>query len=245
MRLRSGRGSIPSPASFLSPIHRPRGPPLQIPRARSAIRLSASPITTWSALSSGRRYAAGNRSAHDCLPTCAPGNGPTIADERLAWMCMPLDKSHIGPVHLAVAESLDVGVHQPASASFSGNSAATVIRPSAGCAARLPTKDPSAYLKLQQSRGIGINQERIQLRLRMESGCASKNRRFRPCVQVGSKRGHAQLLQSRIHFLQPVATNPKRAIVPRAGGSPDSDQSIVILVGKRPRSWSLIAMAGC
>jgi hypothetical protein len=57
------------------------------------------------------------------------------------------DERHIGPRKIPVKEPLDVGIDE-AFFQAEGSSAATVMRPSGGCAARLP-RNLSACLKLQ------------------------------------------------------------------------------------------------
>jgi hypothetical protein len=67
--------------------------------------------------------------------------------ERAALNVHATDERHIGPRNIPVKEPLDVGIDE-AFFQAEGSSAATVMRPSGGCAARLP-RNLSACLKLQ------------------------------------------------------------------------------------------------
>jgi hypothetical protein len=55
---------------------------------------------------------------------------------------------HFGPGQIEITQSLHIGVHKPLLPLAKQNSAATVIRPSGCCVARLPT-NLSACLRLR------------------------------------------------------------------------------------------------
>ena len=143
----------------------------------------------------GRRQAAGNRPAHH-RPQSARAAALHDGHQRLALDVHPAQQHHVGPGQVAVAQPLHVGVHQPLLPGF-GSSAATVISPSGGCAARLP-RNLSACLKLQ----IGIGKFRIDQQGIHRATSARKAERpmragiedFGPCFQARKQsrpRSHA------------------------------------------------------
>jgi hypothetical protein len=72
---------------------------------------SASPMTTWSALSSVPREAAGDGSA-DHGAQAARVAAVDDGDQRVALDVHAAEQNHVGPGQVAVAKTLDVGVDQ-------------------------------------------------------------------------------------------------------------------------------------